>query len=98
MVKFAGVNGFRTQIYEPDWNNFGPRFGFAWRPFGAQRTVVRGGFGIFFAHPFDRAVANVATLGFERSSNLVLQDNNLGIPYTMGGGMPIPPLGGGGAR
>jgi hypothetical protein len=53
---------------------------------------VRGGFGIFFAHPFDRAVANVATLGFERSSTLVLQDNTLGIPYTMGGGMPLRPL------
>lgn len=92
VVKFAGVNGYRTRMYDPDWNNFGPRFGFAWRPFGLRRTVLRGGFGIFFAHPFDRAVANVATLGFERSSRLVLQDNYLGVPYTMGGGLPIRPL------
>lgn len=92
VVKFAGVDGFRTRIFDPDWNNLGPRFGFAWRPFRAQKTVLRGGFGVFFAHPFDRAVANVATLGFERSSALVLLDNNLGIPYTMGGGLPIPPL------
>ena len=40
-----------------DWNNFGPRFGFAWKPFG-RRTVVRGGFGIFFAHPFDSGQPN----------------------------------------
>ena len=92
VVKFAGVNGFRSQIFDPDWNNFGPRFGFAWRPFGIKKTVLRGGFGIFYAHPFDRAVANVATLGFERSSTLVLQDNTLGIPYTMGGGLPLKPL------
>ncbi|MBI4873115.1 MAG: carboxypeptidase regulatory-like domain-containing protein [Acidobacteria bacterium] len=92
VVKFAGVNGFRSRIFDPDWNNFGPRFGFAWRPAGIGRTVVRGGFGVFFAHPFDRAVANVATLGFERSSALVLLDNNLGMPYTVGGGLPIPPL------
>jgi hypothetical protein len=92
VVKFAGVNGYRTQMFDPDWNNFGPRFGFAWRPFGLRRTVLRGGYGIFYAHPFDRAVANVATLGFKLSSALVLQDNHLGIPYTMGGGLPIPPL------
>ncbi len=92
VVKFAGVNGYRTQMYDPDWNKFGPRFGFAWRPFGLKRTAVRGGFGVFGAHPFDRQVANVATLGFERSSTLVLQDNNVDVPYTMSGGLPIPPL------
>ena len=91
VVKFAGVNGYRTQMFDTDWNNFGPRVGFAWRPL-ARKTVLRGGFGIFFAHPFDRAVANVATLGYELSSTLVLQDNNIGIPYTMGGGLPIRPL------
>ena len=92
VVKFAGVNGYRTNMYDGDWNNFGPRFGFAWRPFGIKKTVLRGGFGIFFAHPFDRAVANVATLGFERSSTLLLLDNTLGMPYTMGGGLPLRPL------
>ncbi len=54
--------------YKTDWNNFGPRFGFAWRPF--ENTVVRGGAGIFFAHPFDRGVPNLASLGYERSATL----------------------------
>ena len=36
-----------------DKNNWGPRFGFAWRPLGRQNTVVRGGYGVYFEqeHP-----------------------------------------------
>jgi hypothetical protein len=92
VVRFAGVNGYRTRMFDPDLNNFGPRFGFAWRPFGKRRVVVRGGYGVFYAHPYDRQVANVATLGFERSAALVLPDNYVGIPYTLGQGLPLPPL------
>lgn len=31
--------------------DFGPRFGVAWRPFGNNRTVIRGGFGKYFEGP-----------------------------------------------
>ncbi|MFN7935803.1 MAG: carboxypeptidase regulatory-like domain-containing protein [Bryobacteraceae bacterium] len=92
VVKFLGVGGYRSTPYDGDYNNFGPRFGFAWKPLRRSRTVLRGGFGVFYAHPFDRAEANTATLGFERSSTLVLLDNTIGIPYTMGGGLPLRPL------
>jgi hypothetical protein len=42
-----------------DKNNLAPRFGFAWRPTSDNRSVVRGGFGIYYdAAPFAAAVGS----------------------------------------
>jgi outer membrane receptor protein involved in Fe transport len=40
--------GLPDTIVNSDKNNFAPRFGFAWRPRNNTRTVLRGGYGIFF--------------------------------------------------
>lgn len=40
-----GQNGFRRTPWKNDWNNFGPRFGFAYN--AANKTILRGGFGLF---------------------------------------------------
>ena len=42
----VGTKG--APLYQPDYNNFAPRIGFSWDPFGLGKTVVRGGFGVFY--------------------------------------------------
>ena len=45
----ASQSGYPDTLVNADKNNFSPRVGFAWRPAGDDRTVVRAGFGLF--HP-----------------------------------------------
>ena len=40
----AGSSG----LYQKDWNNFSPHLGFAWNINGSSKTVLRGGWGIFY--------------------------------------------------
>jgi hypothetical protein len=49
MVGLAKDYGLRRSLVYPNYRKFAPRFGVAWRPFGGERTVLRGGYGIFYA-------------------------------------------------
>jgi hypothetical protein len=46
-----GQNGTPRSLINADRNNFGPRFGFAWRPLGRDSLVVRAAYGLFYSPP-----------------------------------------------
>jgi hypothetical protein len=47
-VTMAADAGLPSTITKTDYTNFAPRFGFAWRVFGSAKTVIRGGYGVFY--------------------------------------------------
>jgi hypothetical protein len=94
----AGASGLGLKkadsktIIPTDYNNFMPRFGFAWSPMDGARVVVRGGYGIFHER---------ITGGFANSLRQSppffreLQLNNLGDWNTYPrdiGSLPIPAM------
>jgi hypothetical protein len=84
-VWLASVIDIRRQ---PDKKDFGPRVGFAYDPLGRGRTVIRGGYGIYY----DRIILEVP--GYERVADDRAFSVNafFGSACTFPGGPPAPSL------
>jgi hypothetical protein len=74
---FAGVNGAGRGLYETPKKNFMPRFGFAYKL--TEKTVVRGGYGIFFGFLGQRR-GDVNQIGFSTNTQLDINIDENGLP------------------
>jgi hypothetical protein len=48
-----------SDIWAKDWNNFSPRFGFAFDMFGDQKVIMRGGYGIMYDRMYNNIFENI---------------------------------------
>lgn len=72
-----------TDIYQPDNNNFAPRFGFAWDPTGKGVWAVRGGYGISYNRIFMNITSNIKFNPPFANSVTASTSNGLPIRYTI---------------
>ena len=64
-IDVAGVGGVPEAIWDANKKDIMPRFGFSWQPFrNSSRTVLRGGYGIFYNAP----ALNVVSSGAQQSN------------------------------
>jgi hypothetical protein len=89
-VRYDRERGFHKITGVPDdSNNFQPRLGFVWDPFGTGKTAVRGGYGHYVDQSFLNIQLNVAAA--RRSVELVIQNPGYPDPFSRGTVSSPPP-------
>ncbi|MCL5098905.1 MAG: TonB-dependent receptor, partial [Candidatus Omnitrophica bacterium] len=69
-----------TTRINTDANNFGPRLGISWDPFGKQKTVVRLGGGVYYGRTQNSLLANLMTNNGVRFKSYSFIPSSAGSP------------------
>jgi hypothetical protein len=88
-ILFPGDPNVPFKTVEGDYNNLAPRFGLAWDLNGNGRTVVRGGYGIYYNHASGTSVhaAEAPWTGTQQLRNGRIEDPHASL------NTPVPPSG-----
>ncbi len=92
VIQFAGVNGNKVHVGNPDMNKFAPRVGVAWQVNSA--TTIRGGYGVYWApqfaigSPYNPPGYTATTSYIASIDGNATPSNNLADPFPTGLAQP----------
>lgn len=91
-VEYAGQNGNGTNFVHENWFDFGPRVGFALVLTDDNKTVMRGGYAIYYPTvaqtSYDQAAGNFN--GFGQLTTSYSAPSTYGQAFTLKNGVPSP--------